>query len=609
MEHQPEMGAQPEIGGAQALLQLGTSKEDEEKALREQQLNDAVEAAVMQYVGGMEQEKRSGDKDKNDKAGAHHDNSNDHDNDNSNSSNVNDDKAHEAGNDSGSNNGHNIDNSNNGNDNSNTDSGNNNINNDNNNNDNNNNNGNNRTNGNNGTNGGNGNNGNNDNDNGNGANINDSDNINNIMHLHDINNINNMNNMNNIHDSNVMHDGELPIDIDYPWDRFLHDKGIDPELASLDTEHDQLVHAAILGAGELAKQLAPAKRPKRPVARAKYDCTTLDGLVAQAASEACAWYNAQADAGADGPRLFSPEEIAIVESFVDGYCRLHNLSRADICRRVWASERTKDLFWESVTKVLPYRLRALVYKHIRRQYHVFEVRARWTPAEDELLRKVAGACKTNWKKVGEALGRMPEDCRDRWRNYVKCGSNRAANKWLPEEERTLRTIVTDMLAHKETPINWTVVLERMNGVRLRIQCRYKWNKLVRRELLARVLSMDARTKAWLVGRMAASRWPDADAVDWEYLSHACREEQKAAWSGADLRTAFEHMRASVRDGKTLPLAAVLLKLAASMYEPERTEPAGPTAEAAASSVATATVAAVAGVSAHEAEHQEYSLWR
>ena len=604
------MGAQPEIGGAQALLQLGTSKEDEEKALREQQLNDAVEAAVMQYVGGMEQEKRSGDKDKNDKAGAHHDNSNDHDNDNSNSSNVNDDKAHEAGNDSGSNNGHNIDNSNNGNDNSNTDSGNNNINNDNNNNDNNNNNGNNRTNGNNGTNGGNGNNGNN--DNGNGTNINDSDNINNIMHLHDINNINNMNNMNNmnnIHDSNVMHDGELPIDIDYPWDRFLHDKGIDPELASLDTEHDQLVHAAILGAGELAKQLAPAKRPKRPVARAKYDCTTLDGLVAQAASEACAWYNAQADAGADGPRLFSPEEIAIVESFVDGYCRLHNLSRADICRRVWASERTKDLFWESVTKVLPYRLRALVYKHIRRQYHVFEVRARWTPAEDELLRKVAGACKTNWKKVGEALGRMPEDCRDRWRNYVKCGSNRAANKWLPEEERTLRTIVTDMLAHKETPINWTVVLERMNGVRLRIQCRYKWNKLVRRELLARVLSMDARTKAWLVGRMAASRWPDADAVDWEYLSHACREEQKAAWSGADLRTAFEHMRASVRDGKTLPLAAVLLKLAASMYEPERTEPAGPTAEAAASSVATATVAAVAGVSAHEAEHQEYSLWR
>lgn len=607
MEHQPEMGAQPEIGGAQALLQLGTTKEDEEKALREQQLNDAVEAAVMQYVGGMEQEKRSGDKDKNDKAGAHHDNSNDHDNDNGNSTNVNDDKAHEAGNDSGSNNGHNIDNSNNGNDNSNTDSGNNNINNDNNNNDNINNNGNNRTNGNNGTNGGNGNNGNN--DNGNGTNINDSDNINNIMHLHDINNINNMNNMNNIHDSNVMHDGELPIDIDYPWDRFLHDKGIDPELASLDTEHDQLVHAAILGAGELAKQLAPAKRPKRPVARAKYDCTTLDGLVAQAASEACAWYNAQADAGADGPRLFSPEEIAIVESFVDGYCRLHNLSRADICRRVWASERTKDLFWESVTKVLPYRLRALVYKHIRRQYHVFEVRARWTPAEDELLRKVAGACKTNWKKVGEALGRMPEDCRDRWRNYVKCGSNRAANKWLPEEERTLRTIVTDMLAHKETPINWTVVLERMNGVRLRIQCRYKWNKLVRRELLARVLSMDARTKAWLVGRMAASRWPDADAVDWEYLSHACREEQKAAWSGADLRTAFEHMRASVRDGKTLPLAAVLLKLAASMYEPERTEPAGPTAEAAASSVATATVAAVAGVSAHEAEHQEYSLWR
>lgn len=456
---------------------------------------------------------------------------------------------------------------------------------------------------------------------------------------------------------------------------------IDPELAGLDStaEHDQLVHAAILGAGELAKQLAlplrlegdaePAgesvlgaaapptppeshainqlahaasallggikRKPRRPLKkqaesrheaailpRHKYDHSSIEGLVEQAAGEACMWYNAQADAGMGGPRLFSPEEIAIVEHFVEGYCRLHHLLRMDICRRVWLSERTKDSFWELVTKVFPYRSRALVYKHIRRQYHVFEIRARWTAEEDELLRKLAASCNTNWKKVGETMGRMPEDCRDRWRNYIKCGANRVANKWLDAEEQQLKTIVMDMLTRdggdKPIQINWTVVLERMQGVRLRIQCRYKWNKLLRRESLLRIALMDSATKVWLLGRLLDANFADADAIDWDYILHMYLEEHKAKskelWTASDFKVALEKMSGAVRDRKSLPLHVVLTKLLSTFYEPEaRAKDFEPlrtiSVEEQASSVANATVAAVSSVSEQEAQHQEYSLWR
>lgn len=505
------------------------------------------------------------------------------------------------------------------------------------------------------------------------------------------------------------HEVIIPNISDYQWDRFLEEdvaadferaspkrkrrksygggSDIDPELAGLDStsEHDQLVHAAILGAGELANQLSIPSRPihalnvhrrggenepsainqlanaaalssglkgqveqRRPLKkysdtyespilpRPKYDPSSLESLVEQAASESCMWYNSHAESGMGGPRPFSREEIQIMENFVDGYCRLNDLTRMDICRRVWSNERTKDNFWESLTKVLPYRSRASVYKHVRRQYHVFDIRARWTPEEDELLKKLAVTCKTNWKKLGEIMNRMPEDCRDRWRNYVKCGDNRASNKWSEQEETALREIVMEMLtdesANKGKPIliNWTLVSERMNGLRSRIQCRYKWNKLLRRESRSRVAMMDTDTKLWLANRIMESNFADIDSIDWVYILHLYHEEHKGEpevlWTLSDFKVGFEKMKSLVRDNKNLPLHTLLSKLIASLYEltsgeakkndksipydlePKRERPTEDEMEAA--SVANAAVAAVSsGATEQESQHQEYSLWR
>ena len=519
---------------------------------------------------------------------------------------------------------------------------------------------------------------------------------------------------------------------EYQWDKFLEEEvaagferslpkkkprknypsndEIDPDLDELDdhAEHDQLVHAAILGAGELAKQLTlpgssqhrhqshmPLANDRRLLplqdehdstainhlahaarallggykpgirtgarrntkesssfnqndeaapAESKYTSTTLESLIEEASSEACLWYNMQSDVGERGPRLFSEVEIEIVEHFLRGYCRLNHLSRMDICRRVWTTERPRDNFWESVTKVLPYRSKASVYKHIRRQYHVFQVRAKWTPAEDDLLRKLTETTTTNWKEIGEAMDRMPEDCRDRWRNYIKCGDNRVMNKWSLQEEQSLKNIVMDMITSetqvdKPILINWTVVSERMNGRRSRIQCRYKWNKLLRRESLSRVTMMDNSIKLWMLNRILESNVTDIDSIDWDYIVHMYhemhKEKHKILWTTADFKVAFEKMRGSAREYKNLSLHSTVTKLIDSLYQTnvQDENPSASTshtpkpissyeelrpkpydqhrsAEHEAALVANAAVAAVSStVSAHDAQHQEYSLWR
>ena len=449
------------------------------------------------------------------------------------------------------------------------------------------------------------------------------------------------------------------MNIDYQWN-FLDDNDnkrkkhsdIDPELAGLDSEHDQLVQAAIMDARELAKQLgqgalheegavhglAPhqaqqvlaeikdgssrsrdATRNRQMTTHQGQDrnretdndhhtdlkkFTSLDSLVDEAASMACSWYNSVPHE-TPGPRMFLAQEIAAVDLFIHGYCHLHKLSRQDICARIWSNERKKDNFWESLTRVLPYRLRALVYKHVRRQYHVFQVRAKWSKEDDEFLRKLAQTKQGNWKEIGDIMGRMPEDCRDRWRKYVKCGDNRLLNKWLEDEEKQLRDAVAQVQgSDSEKPINWTVVSEKMNGIRLRIQCRYKWNKLLKRESSVRAASMDAHTKLWLFQKLQSLDFPTVESVDWQYLAQMYQDEQKdARWASADFKFGFDKLKSEVKNHRKLPLSEILTRLITDLYAREGQElpPADFDAKMDSASLANAAVAAVE-------DNQQY-LWR
>ncbi|CCH41364.1 hypothetical protein BN7_903 [Wickerhamomyces ciferrii] len=281
-------------------------------------------------------------------------------------------------------------------------------------------------------------------------------------------------------------------------------------------------------------------------------------LVAAAAQKASNWIQTQQQG-----KMFSKEEIEAIDKFIVDYCTINNMTRNDICQRVWSNERKKDDFWESLHKVLPYRTRASVYKHVRRSYHIFEVRGKWTPEEDKVLGRLAQERDGQWKLIGQEMGRMPEDCRDRWRNYVKCGNNRAQNKWSESEENKLKTVISEIFTEQnDSPapiINWTLVSEKMGGTRSRIQCRYKWNKILKRDALARAQTIDINDRVWLLTKLQELRFLPESEIDWDALATI---HPKNIWTGHDFKICYEKMRSSIRDFKkktVLEITVILLQ--------------------------------------------------
>lgn len=313
--------------------------------------------------------------------------------------------------------------------------------------------------------------------------------------------------------------------------------------------------------------------------------TDVTHLIQSAASKASAIIGTTTQSSG---KSFDSVEEAALEQFITEYQTIKNLNRQQICERIWSNERRKDDFWSNMCKVLPYRSRSSIYKHVRRKYHIFEQRGKWTPQEDRDLARLCVEKEGQWSEVGKALGRMPEDCRDRWRNYVKCGANRASNKWAPDEEDLLKRVIAEMLEESQRnyearnsselvndsdhaddsnddqkssilhggkerkpnnkpsfkdAINWTVVSERMGGTRSRIQCRYKWNKIVKKEAIAKIQSITEGDKLWILEKLRDLGFTEDSQVDWEELA-ALKPGIK--WSGTELKLCYERMRSGVR---------------------------------------------------------------
>lgn len=255
---------------------------------------------------------------------------------------------------------------------------------------------------------------------------------------------------------------------------------------------------------------------------------------------------------------FSQHEVDLIDEFMMRYCHMNNMTREDLCKRVWSNERRKDNFWDDVANILPTRTRASVYKHIRRAYHVFKARGKWTPEEDKELGDLVEEKGKLWKQIGLTLCRMPEDCRDRWRNYVKCGEKRVQNKWGVDEEERLREVVTHiMTTYPGHDINWTEVSDMMGGTRSRIQCRYKWTKMVKRAAMAKIDAMMPGDKISLLQFLKQSGYEDESQVDWDGFAAL---DSRGFWTGKELQVAFESQRAKILDGNNKDFPQVVDEL-------------------------------------------------
>ena len=307
---------------------------------------------------------------------------------------------------------------------------------------------------------------------------------------------------------------------------------------------------------------------------------------------------------------FSAAEGLQLDAFRDNHCEANGMTiwqfNSLIQTPMRGNAQVKALFNE-IHDILPYRPRMSVQKFCRRRFHNY-TRGTWNPDEDELLKQAVVEKGKAWKEVGDALGRMPEDCRDRWRNYLVNAEHRNREQWTDAEVVNLCSAILECMklmkeermrareAGEDVPecgtesdqevddmkhINWQAVSDRMGehgGGRSRLQCSFKWGQLKKREqadfLKAVKESREIETKKpvraknpWRmklaskkVGNMKSGDIyallqavvdldvPEEGNIPWKSLGDV---KFRATWTSTDKKAAWSRMKAHIPGSESM----------------------------------------------------------
>ncbi|RAL62060.1 hypothetical protein DID88_002547 [Monilinia fructigena] len=134
-------------------------------------------------------------------------------------------------------------------------------------------------------------------------------------------------------------------------------------------------------------------------------------------------------------------------------------------------------------------------------YRADNARGVWTTEQDEELMQLFNKMPKKWTLIGAELNRLPDDCRDRWRNYLSV-TNLELGPWKLEEEHQLKDSVKKCIeliredrrreglltpeeedddTYHEHDISWMKVSELMDLSRSHLQCYRKWKSIKVRE--------------------------------------------------------------------------------------------------------------------------------
>ncbi|KAJ9648852.1 hypothetical protein H2199_000765 [Coniosporium tulheliwenetii] len=291
---------------------------------------------------------------------------------------------------------------------------------------------------------------------------------------------------------------------------------------------------------------------------------------------------------------FEKPEVARIAQAVEAYCFNHSLSQNEFNDMV-QSGTVKDFeeMWGEICAAVPYRTRQSVHRFCKRRYHNAK-RGKWDPDEDDTLRKAYELKPDRWKEIGAMVGRLPDDCRDRWRDYVMVSGVKNRDYWTEEEKNTLIRTVEDCLLAMEkakeeqaqdnpqtavTPkkgkaddpeanLNWIVVSQKMGGTRSRIQCMAKWRQLIKRRdnppvsSIHKTPEVDAGQGSWrvkcglsnynkmlpgdklaILQEIAKSEAVSEDNVPWHLIR---LQNPDSRWSVMDKKVAWMEMKKLVK---------------------------------------------------------------
>lgn len=124
-------------------------------------------------------------------------------------------------------------------------------------------------------------------------------------------------------------------------------------------------------------------------------------------------------------RLSSSEREALVAA-AKGFARAKGLSMEDLSwlfeTRTGASKALSRGAWNAIAAALPERTAKSVYAAGTRLLHPGNYKGVWTPDEVSRMRELVAEKGNRWVEIGGALGRLPEACRDKWKELGGTGS-------------------------------------------------------------------------------------------------------------------------------------------------------------------------------------------
>lgn len=282
-------------------------------------------------------------------------------------------------------------------------------------------------------------------------------------------------------------------------------------------------------AAEVASRLQVAARVRGSSSKQRESCKKdLLSAVPRSAGTTVSWRD---DSSREGLKFgkFSPEDDAAIRAAFNEYIRSKGWGEEEGVSRLLRNTSSRGArrgAWMEIAQCLPERSVMRVWNRAARILHEGNYLGKWTPEEEESLRRLHMEHGPKWNVIGAKLGRIPDALKDKWRQ-IKDADKVRKGRWSLEERQKLYFGVLEC-GWPETPrpaiggqqvrdnINWSKVVEKMEGARHHNQCVSEWYHSLAPGMVAAGewdIRDDRRLLQALVGGAADS---EAD-IDWDSL--------------------------------------------------------------------------------------------
>ncbi|ESZ91496.1 hypothetical protein SBOR_8125 [Sclerotinia borealis F-4128] len=204
----------------------------------------------------------------------------------------------------------------------------------------------------------------------------------------------------------------------------------------------------------------------------------------------------------DGNGRFDEDETKKIADAVELYRADNDMEQQAVNSIIQGNALTDGKkFWDFMKEEVPDVPKRNLQSWCRRNFHNYAARGVWSTEQDEELMEVFKRLPKKWSLIGAELNRLPDDCRDRWRNYLSV-TNLELGPWKLEEEQQLKDAVKKCIeliredrrreglltpeeedddTYHEHDISWMKVSELMDLSRSHLQCYRKWKAIKARE--------------------------------------------------------------------------------------------------------------------------------